>query len=154
MESKYLLFMNIEKRFLFLLIFSVLFQNCGPSKKDGEEAPDPEDSRYAEHVRTSEYQRPEEEMAGFVLPEGFEVTLFASEPDITKPINMAFDEKGRLWVSQSSEYPIAAGPSGGADRITILEDTDGDGRADIITDFADDLNIPIGIMPVKGGAIA
>jgi glucose/arabinose dehydrogenase len=61
--------------------------------------------------------------------------------------------KGRLWVTQSSEYPVAAGPSGGNDRITILEDTNGDGRADKINDFANDLNIPIGIMPVKGGAI-
>ena len=146
--------MNARKPFLLLLILSFFFQHCGPSKTKEEKGPDPEDSRYAEHVRTSEYQTPEEEMAGFVLPEGFEVTLFASEPDITKPINMAFDEKGRLWVSQSSEYPVAAGPNEGTDRITILEDTDGDGRADVITDFADDLNIPIGIMPIKNGAIA
>ncbi|AHM63031.1 membrane-bound dehydrogenase domain-containing protein [Flammeovirgaceae bacterium 311] len=110
-------------------------------------------SLYDEHVRTTEYQTPEQERLSFILPPGFEVTLFAAEPDITKPINMAFDEKGRLWVSQSSEYPIAAGPGEGNDRITILEDTDGDGRADKINDFSSDLNIPIGIMPVKGGAI-
>jgi putative heme-binding domain-containing protein len=108
---------------------------------------------YDEHVRTTEYQTPEEERLSFILPPGFEVTLFAAEPDITKPINMAFDERGRLWVSQSSEYPIAAGPGEGNDRITILEDTDGDGRADKINDFTNDLNIPIGIMPIKGGAI-
>ncbi len=112
------------------------------------------DSIYAEHVRTTAFKTPEEERLSFVLPPGFEATLFASEPDITKPINMAFDERGRLWVTQSSEYPIAAGPGGGRDRITILEDTNADGRADKINDFAHDLNIPIGIMPVKGGAIA
>lgn len=109
---------------------------------------------YSEHVRTTEHQTPEEERLSFILPPGFEATLFASEPDITKPINMAFDEKGRLWVTQSSEYPIEAGRSEGSDRITILEDTNGDGRADKINDFANDLNIPIGIMPIKGGAIA
>ncbi len=115
-----------------------------------EEAPDP---MYAEHVRTTEFQSPEEEMADFILPPGFEVTLFASEPDISKPINMAFDEKGRLWVSQSSEYPIKAGEGEGTDRISILEDSNGDGKADKITHFAEDLNIPIGIQPIKGGAI-
>jgi len=115
-----------------------------------EEEPDP---IYAEHVRSSSFQRPEEEKNDFTLPPGFEITLFASEPDITKPINMAFDEKGRLWVSQSSEYPIKAGPGKGTDRISILEDTNNDGKADKITHFANDLNIPIGIQPVKGGAI-
>jgi putative heme-binding domain-containing protein len=115
-----------------------------------EEDPDP---MYAAHVRTSPFQTPEQEKADFILPPGFEVTLFASEPDITKPINMAFDEKGRLWVSQSSEYPIKAGEGQGRDRISILEDTNKDGKADKITHFAEDLNIPIGIQPVKGGAI-
>ncbi|SEJ62244.1 putative membrane-bound dehydrogenase domain-containing protein [Cyclobacterium xiamenense] len=115
-----------------------------------EEDPDP---IYSAHVRTSPFQTPEEEKADFILPPGFEVTLFAAEPDITKPINMAFDEKGRLWVSQSSEYPIKAGEGQGRDRISILEDSNKDGRADKITHFAEDLNIPIGVQPVKGGAI-
>lgn len=115
-----------------------------------DEKPDP---IYAEHVRTSAFQTPAEELNKFTLPPGFEITLFASEPEITKPINMAFDAKGRLWVTQSSEYPIKAGPGNGTDRISILEDTDQDGKADKITDFANDLNIPIGIQPIKGGAI-
>ncbi|MGK6350064.1 PVC-type heme-binding CxxCH protein [Parapedobacter sp. DT-150] len=109
--------------------------------------------KFADHVRTTEFQTPEEEMAGFNLPPGFEITLFAAEPDITKPINMAFDDQGRLWVTQSSEYPVAAGPGAGQDRITILEDRDGDGRAEVFTHFNDSLNIPIGIMPVSDGAV-
>ncbi|SHN07837.1 putative membrane-bound dehydrogenase domain-containing protein [Cyclobacterium lianum] len=116
-----------------------------------EESPDP---IYAEHVRSTEFQSPEDEMADFILPPGFEISLFASEPDISKPINMAFDERGRLWVSQSSEYPIKAGEGEGTDRISILEDSDGDGKADNITHFANDLNIPIGLLPIKGGAVA
>ncbi|WP_439557403.1 PVC-type heme-binding CxxCH protein [Dyadobacter sp.] len=80
--------------------------------------------------------------------------FFASEPDITKPINMEFDDRGRLWVTQSSEYPVAAGQGDGKDRIMILEDKNGDGKADTFTHFEDNLNIPIGIMPVADGAIA
>ncbi len=81
--------------------------------------------------------------------------LFAAEPDLQKPINLAFDARGRLWVSGSVEYPFAAPvDKPGKDTIKILEDTDGDGRADKITTFAEGLNIPIGLYPCRGGAIA
>ncbi|WP_428665955.1 PVC-type heme-binding CxxCH protein [Runella sp.] len=109
---------------------------------------------FADHVRTTDFRTPEQERRGFKLPPGFEITLFASEPQITKPINMEFDDRGRLWVTHSSEYPMAAAPEKGNDKITILEDTNGDGKADTFTDFQDGLNIPIGIMPVADGAIA
>lgn len=145
-----------------LLTASLLFntQSCKPPQnKSGQNvtvanAPQKaETDIYAEHIRTTGFQTPEEERLSFVLPEGFEVTLFASEPDITKPMNMEFDDRGRLWVTQSSEYPVAAGESNGKDGITILEDKNGDGRADSFTHFDDNLNIPIGIMPVADGAI-
>lgn len=110
-------------------------------------------SKFSANIRTTDWQTPEQERLSFHLPPGFKITLFASEPDIGKPINLAFDAAGRLWVSQSSEYPFAAAPNSGHDRITILEDTDGDGKADKFTHFADDLNIPIGLIPVKDGAI-
>jgi len=133
------------------LVFS-----CQPSKDnssyDLESFIDPE--LFKDHIRTTDFQTPEEEMAGFHLPSGFEINLYASEPDITKPINMEFDDRGRLWVTHSIEYPNEASSGSGKDKITILEDTDGDGKADRFTDFASDLNIPIGIMPVKGGALA
>ncbi|MCL6258708.1 c-type cytochrome [Aquiflexum sp. TKW24L] len=143
-----------HRSIIFLLLFFALFPSCRQPSPEQSESTSAAVDIYAEHIRTSKFQTPEEERLDFVLPEGFEVTLFASEPDITKPINMAFDEKGRLWVTQSSEYPIAAGQGEGNDRITILEDTDGDGKADKIQDFANDLNIPIGIIPIKNGAIA
>lgn len=131
-----------------LVAFSMM--GCGDGKNKQISS---RDNKFADHIRTTNFQTPEEEMAGFKVPEGFEITLFASEPDITKPINMEFDDQGRLWVTQSSEYPIVAGPSAGRDRISILEDKDGDGRADVFTHFNDSLNIPIGIMPVSDGAI-
>ncbi|MPY89025.1 MAG: c-type cytochrome [Luteitalea sp.] len=103
--------------------------------------------QFTEHVRPTDARTPEEQRQGFKLPPGFQIELYASEPDIGKPMNIAFDAKGRLWVTQSREYPFAADSGKGADRITILEDTDADGTADRFTPFADTLNIPIGVLP-------
>ncbi len=98
---------------------------------------------------------PDREQAALHVPSGFRITLFAAEPLIGKPMNLAFDARGRVWVTQSFEYPFpAADPASARDRITVLEDTDGDGRADRARVFADRLNIPIGLLPVPGGAIA
>src|SRR5688572_16935741 len=109
---------------------------------------------FTEYVRTTEPLTAEAELKTFKLPPGFEIQLFAAEPQIAKPMNMGFDERGRLWISESREYPFAAPPDKpGRDAIKVLEDTDADGRADRITTFVDGLNIPIGIYPYKGGAI-
>lgn len=135
---------------IFLLCSCLLSCDQSSGTKPGKR----DEKKFSEHVRSTAFQTPEQERAGFILPEGFEITLFASEPDITKPMNIAFDDQGRLWVTQSSEYPMAAGSGRGGDRISILEDTDGDGKADQFTHFEDTLNIPIGILPVSDGAIA
>jgi putative membrane-bound dehydrogenase-like protein len=98
---------------------------------------------------------PEQEQNSFHLPPGFEIQLFAAEPQILKPMNMAFDAKGRLWVTVTREYPYPVPlDKTGRDEIRILEDTDGDGRADKVTTFVDGLNIPIGLYPFKNGVIA
>ncbi|TAE32621.1 MAG: hypothetical protein EAZ91_04745 [Cytophagales bacterium] len=106
---------------------------------------------FDEHIRKSEPCSPEEEMAGFTLHPDFKIELFASEPLIGKPLNMAFDAKGRLWVTQSAEYPAPAKVGQGKDRVTILEDTDNDGKADRFMPVLDTLNIPIGLLPVQDG---
>src|SRR6058998_3859411 len=111
------------------------------------QAPPPAD------VRPTPPRTPEEERSGFQLPPGFEIELFASEPDIGKPLNMAFDSRGRLWITQSREYPHAAAEGKGRDKVLILEDSDGDGRADKFIPFAEGLNIPVGVVPVRGGAV-
>ncbi len=127
--------------------------SCSATKEQPQTEDQAGEDKFADHIRKTEALTPQEQQAAFKLPPGFEIQLFASEPLIGKPINMAFDARGRLWVSQSYEYPFAS--SGvGKDKISILEDTDGDGTADVITDFADSLNIPIGVMPVQGGALA
>lgn len=123
-----------------------------PKKRDSP-AHSPGTDLFASHVRTTQPFTPEEEQKSFVLPEGFEIQLVASEPQIAKPMNMAFDARGRLWVTSSSEYPIAASDRPGRDTIKVLEDKDGDGRADVITTFADDLNIPMGLYPYRDGVI-
>lgn len=112
-----------------------------------------QDDIFQSAVRTSEPLSPAEELLQLKVPDGFEVTLFASEPDLQKPLNMAFDAAGRLWVTGSNQYPYPAADGEGTDTIRILEDTDGDGTADKVTVFADDLNVPIGIYPYRDCAI-
>jgi putative membrane-bound dehydrogenase-like protein len=84
------------------------------------------------------------------VPDGFSVELVAAEPDLVNPIAMTFDERGRIWVTESLEYPRRSAGSG-RDRVKILEDTDGDGKIDKVTVFAEGLNIPSGIAVGHGG---
>ena len=145
-------------------VFSVLFicfllAQTGCKSGGDKEIQDDDTSKYTgskfrDNIRSTPARSPEEERLGFKLPDGFEATLYASEPDIGKPINIAFDAKGRLWVTQSFEYPFAATPGNGKDRLTILDDTDKDGKADKFLHFNDTLNIPIGVIPVNDGAVA
>ncbi|MFH1268878.1 MAG: PVC-type heme-binding CxxCH protein, partial [Planctomycetota bacterium] len=118
---------------------------------------------------------PPEEAAGrMTVAEGFSVQLVASEPEVRQPILVKFDDRGRLWVIQYLQYPNPAelkrvqvdrysrtvydripepppfGPKG-ADRITILEDTDGDGVADRFKDFVTGLNLATGVAFGHGG---
>ena len=113
----------------------------------------PQDNIFGSTVRESDPLTATDELQKLKVPHGFQVTLFASEPQLQKPLNMAFDADGRLWVTGSNEYPFPAKDGEGKDSIRILEDTNGDGAADKVTVFADDLNIPIGIYPYRDGAI-
>ena len=97
---------------------------------------------------------PAESLKHLVTPVDFEARLFAAEPHIRRPICMNWDERGRLWVAESVDYPNSRqGPGQGHDRIVICEDTDGDGVADKFTVFADKLSIPTGFTFYKGGVL-
>lgn len=98
---------------------------------------------------------PTESMQHYSIPQGFRLELFAAEPDLAgKPVAMNWDERGRLWVCETVDYPNELQPRGeGRDRIRICEDRDGDGRADKFTVFAENLSIPTAIIFHRGGVI-
>ncbi len=97
---------------------------------------------------------PEESIKYTQVPIGFRMELFASEPEIINPIYMTWDERGRLWVVETVDYPneLRDGRKGN-DRIKICEDTNGDGKADKFTVFAEGFNIPTSMTFARGGVI-
>ncbi len=111
---------------------------------------------------------PEKQRAAFHLPPGFEIQLVVSEPLIGQPMNLNFDAAGRLFITSSVEYPYPAqgdgvepreekfdGPSSPAPRdwLTVVEGIGPDGKPAKVSTFIDGLNIPIGNVPTKDGAI-
>jgi len=106
--------------------------NYKPSKKNG----------------TPEYRKGEKALSELKVPEGYKVELFASEqdfPNLANPVQISFDNRGRLWVATMPSYPhYKPGDIRPDDKLLIYEDTDGDGRADKETVFADQLHLPTG----------
>ena len=96
---------------------------------------------------------PVAELAAMQVADGYEVSLFAADPLISKPLQMNFDARGRLWVSSSSIYPQIRPGEVANDTVTILEDKDGDGRADAATTFADGLLMPTAVLPDDRGGV-
>ena len=102
----------------------------------------------------NKWMSPADELKAFKVDPRFEVNLFASEeefPEIACPIQMRWDSQGRMWVSCSTTYPHVYPGNEPDDKLVILEDTDGDGRADKSTVFADDLHIPLSFEFGDGG---
>jgi len=122
------------------------------TKKVNQDPP-PELTYFGEETRIQHPLAPEDSRKHIQLPDGFEAVLFAAEPNIINPIAFSWDERGRLWVVQSQDYPHDLANDVGGDRITICEDTDGDGKADKFIDFATEQRLSTGITIVKGGAI-
>ena len=95
---------------------------------------------------------PDEQLAKFHVPAGFEIELVASEPEIHNPLSINFDNRGRLWVTDTIEYPFP--PKGpGRDTLKVFEDSDSDGRYDTVTTLVDKLSMPTGAEPIPGGAV-
>lgn len=119
--------------------------------------PSPWVANYERRPRPLTFQQPlspKGSMERTQVPADLRLTLFAAEPDILKPIAFAWDERGRLWVAETRDYPHGVAKDGrGKDSIRICEDTDGDGRADKFTLFADRLNIPTSLVFTRGGVL-
>ena len=98
---------------------------------------------------------PAESVKHYVTPVDFEVRTFVTEEKLGgKPIAMAWDERGRLWLSLTRDYPNEMQqPGKGRDRIVVCEDVDGDGVCDTVTTFAENLSIPTSLLPYAGGLI-
>ncbi len=94
----------------------------------------------------------ESQMASFKMRDGYEINLFASEADgIVKPVQMRWDDRGRLWVICTPTYPHIEPGLRPGDYIMVCEDTDGDGKADRFDRFAEGLFIPMGLEFGNGG---
>ncbi|WP_460939521.1 PVC-type heme-binding CxxCH protein [Spirosoma humi] len=119
-----------------ILIPAALLLIASANQGDQKDNPDPDVKR---------------ELESFKVADGFEVTLFAAEPLVAKPIQMNWDADGRLWVVSSTAYPHLKTGEQANDKIFVLEDTDSDGRADKSTIFAEGLITPTGILPGDGG---
>jgi putative membrane-bound dehydrogenase-like protein len=119
-----------------LLFVLVSFSGC--SRKTGEERS----------------LTPEESLKSMKLSDDFHVELFAAEPEVMSPVEMAFDENGKIYVAEMMDYPDDP-PAGkpARSRIRLLEDTNGDGKIDRTTVFADQVLAVSGFMPWKGGLI-
>ncbi len=101
-------------------------------------------------------QTPDHELASFKIEPGLKIMLVASEPMIQDPVVITFDEDGRLWVVEMRGFMPTIDGAGEKDRvgrISVLEDTDGDGVMDVSTIFIDSLIMPRAIALVHGGAL-
>ena len=112
-----------------------------------KDEPKPEAPVITETVLT-----PEQQMASFTVAEGYEMNLFASEAEgVAKPTQFSWDERGRLYVACSPTYPQTRPGIMPSDFILVLEDTDGDGKADKSTRFAEGLTMVQGVEVGAGG---
>ena len=121
---------------LYVLLFFCAISNTTFGQRNLKDIPDPD---------------PAVELKTFILPEGFSANLYASDPQLAKPIHMNFDSEGQLWVASSEVYPHIKPGADATDKIIVLKDTTGDGRADKRTVFVDNLLIPTGVAPGDGG---
>ncbi|HZW31977.1 MAG TPA: dehydrogenase, partial [Isosphaeraceae bacterium] len=139
--------MRFPRAFGRRLALAVFVSAVGPAGAVSAQSPAP-----VENVSSFPPRSPAEERKALHLPPGFEIQLVAAEPEIHKPLNLAFDDRGRLWVTDTVEYPFPK-PVGepGRDSVKILSNFQPDGRARTIQTFADGLNIPIGLLPYPSG---
>lgn len=124
-----------------------------PLKRQPGEVPNYERRPEAIHYQLP--LSPQDSIKYTQVPADFDLQLFAAEPEIVKPIYMGWDERGRAWVIEGLDYPHGLVDEGqpGKARVKICEDTNGDGKADKFTIFADQLNLATALVFVNGGVV-
>ena len=110
--------------------------------------------RHWVNAKTAPPKSPQESLKSLKIEPGFGVQLFAAEPLVFDPVAIAFDERGRMFVVEYGDYPIGPPKKGPPlSRVVMLEDSNGDGRADKRHVFADKLNFAHSLMAFKGGML-
>lgn len=94
--------------------------------------------------------RPEDAIATFEIPDGFQIEMLASEPEISDPVAMEIDENGVMYVVEMHGYPL---DKSGTGKVRTLHDTNGDGKMDRSVIFAENLVLPTGILRWKKGVL-
>jgi len=117
---------------------------------ESADAQSPAGEQPAAHSDSDSPLTPEQALAAFRLEPGLRIELVAAEPLVVSPVALAFDARGRMFVAENRGYPTGPGDAG---QIVMLEDTDGDGRCDRRTVFADGLTYPNGLLPWRDGLI-
>ena len=117
-------------------------------------AADPRNELPKKQHRTSNapFLTPEQAVKKMAIPDGFDVSIYAAEPDIAEPIGFCFDDRGRMWVAENFNYRTRRNHTDDpVSRIQILEDTDSDGIFDKKKTFTDTLTFTSGLAPGFGG---
>lgn len=148
------------------LVFRGTLWAVGDARAAAFEKSKPPVLTYTDHPGVPNYERrnpapklqnplsPEDSQKHIQIPAGYEMTTIAMEPMIFNVIDMKWDERGRLWVVETKDYPnTILDHASGNDRIAVLEDTNGDGTMDKHTVFADKINIPTSLCLVNGGVV-
>ncbi len=145
---------RMHSKFLACLTLMLSLLSCLARAEDPSDKMESRNKLPLKQHKTSNapFLTPAEAVKQMAIPEGFEVSIYASEPDIAEPIGFCFDHKGRLWVAENFNYRTRRNHTNDpVSRIQILEDTDGDGVFDKKKTFTDTLTFTSGLAVGFGG---
>lgn len=147
----------MKNRSIFVVfLFGSLVISCYSRKASVSDQPATRISTTTENYEVAPFVSPQESLRKMIVEDGFEVKLVASEPDISSPVAMNFDNKGRMWVVEMDGYMTNVDGTLENDKngkIVILEDRDMDGKIDKRTIFIDSLVLPRALCLIDDGIL-